>query len=59
MAESKKFMNWAKMEAARRNGEETIEEAVDRQMVESLIRTDVKDENGRWVPVTDLSELTD
>lgn len=58
MGESKKFKNWVRMEAARRNGEESVEDAVNRQMIDSLIRTDVKDEKGRWVPVVDLSKLT-
>lgn len=59
MGESKKFRTWAKVEAARLNGEETVEEAVDKAMTPHQIRTDVKDDRGRWTPIANVSELRD
>lgn len=48
MAESQKFKQWARVEAARRSGQPSIEEVVCRQMRPENILVDVKDENGNW-----------
>jgi len=48
MALSKSFKAWHRMEVARRMGQESPEDVVDRQMREGKIRVEGKDENGRW-----------
>jgi len=48
MVESKKFQKWLKIEACRITGEtDRIKKKVDREM--ENVRTEIKDENGRWV----------
>lgn len=45
---SKEFKTWIKIESLKAMGkEETIEQAVERQMREAIV--EVKDENGNWV----------
>lgn len=43
------FQRWARIEAARRSGKPSIEETVDQMLQERNIKTEVKDEKGRWV----------
>lgn len=50
LVETKEFKNWLKIETSRALGNEVaIEEQVRRAMNPKNIRTEVKDENGRWV----------
>ena len=48
MGESKKFRAWVKVEAARRQGEKSVDEIVDEAMAPGNIKVEVKDEQGRW-----------
>lgn len=50
LTESTTFKNWLKIETSRALGHQVeIEEQVRRAMLPKNIRTEVKDENGRWV----------
>lgn len=50
LTETKEFKNWLKIETSRALGQQVeIEEQVRRAMNPKNIRTEVKDENGRWV----------
>ena len=56
MVDTKEFQNWIRLESARASGKlEAIEKQVDEEMKRT--RTDVKDENGRWVELKDDSKL--
>lgn len=58
LVETKEFKNWLKIETSRALGNEVaIEEQVRRAMNPKNIRTEVKDDNGRWVE-PDGSEWT-
>lgn len=49
LTETKEFKNWLKIETSRALGQQVeIEEQVRRAMHPKNIRTEVKDENGRW-----------
>jgi len=48
MCESKKFVVWCRMEAARRKGARTTEEIVREQMAEYNLKTEVLDEGQKW-----------
>ena len=48
MGNSKEFRTWVRVEAARVQGQKTTEEVVQESMVESNIKTEIHDENGRW-----------
>jgi protein subunit release factor B len=53
-----KLRAWIRIEAARRSGAIAEAEAeVDRQMQAKNIKTEVQDENGRWVEVSELAAL--
>ena len=57
MAQSKEFQLWNKKETARRLGlESAIEKSVESQMQERYIRTEVHDEDGRWVEAQELAD---
>lgn len=50
LVESETFRNWLKIETARALGQQVeIEERVRRAMLPQNLRTEVKDDNGRWV----------
>lgn len=50
MANSDKFKMWHRMECARRMGDQlTIEQKVDKMMDSRYIKTEFKDEHGRWM----------
>jgi protein subunit release factor B len=50
LTQTETFKNWLKIETARALGQQVdIEERVKRAMNPKNIRTEVKDENGRWV----------
>jgi protein subunit release factor B len=50
MARSQKFQDWVRIEASRRSGERAeIENRVERSMSPENIRSEVKDDKGRWV----------
>jgi hypothetical protein len=50
MARSQKFQDWVRIEASRRSGElAEIENKVARSMSPENIRSEVKDDKGRWV----------
>ena len=51
MAESEKFQKWVRVECARRKSGKTIEQLVEEQMVPKNIKTEVRDESGKWVTV--------
>lgn len=54
MAESKKFQDWIKIEAARVSGQQAeIEKQVQEQMQPHNIKCEVHDENGLWVLMGD------
>lgn len=54
MAETKEFQAWVKREAARRSGElAEIERKIDKSM--RFVKTEIYDENGRWVESDNLS----
>lgn len=53
MGHSKEFQNWARVQAARVQGQKTTEELVQESMVETNIKTEIRDENGRWKVVSD------
>ncbi len=56
MAESEKFEKWRKFKASQLLGiEDRIQKDVERAMQPKNIRTEVKDENGKWVE-TNLDE---
>lgn len=59
MCETKKFQAWIHMEHARRMGQETVEQRVEREMAEHNIKTEVLDENQKWQPkkVGELREV--
>lgn len=50
MCETKKFQTWIKMEHGRRLGKKTVPQIVDEAMGEYNLKTEVKDEAGRWTP---------
>lgn len=50
MFESKKFKLWHRLETARAMGKPSIEELVEKAMDPKNIKTEVKDEKGRWIP---------
>lgn len=53
LTETTTFKNWLKIETARALGQLTeIEEEVRRALHPKNIRTEVKDENGRWVTLS-------
>ena len=53
MTETKKFKSWHRIEFARRSGRlHELEIAVDKSMREVNLRVEGKDENGRWVKLT-------
>lgn len=58
MCETKKFQVWIRMEHARRMGQETVEQKVERLMVDSNIKTEVLDEGQKWQE-RKVEELTD
>lgn len=50
LVESETFKNWLKIETARALGHQVeVEESVRKAMLPKNIRTEVKDENGRWI----------
>lgn len=57
MAESKKFQDWIRLEAARRTGElARVEEAVKRAMREENLKVEMHDEDGLWVEYEEQGE---
>lgn len=57
MAESKKFQDWVRMEAARRTGElAEIEHKVEKSMKPENLLFEVHDEKGRWTKWEDDDE---
>ncbi|HWY35989.1 MAG TPA: peptide chain release factor-like protein, partial [Nitrosopumilaceae archaeon] len=62
MANTKEFKAWHKIEIARRTGETIkIEEEVRKAMNPENIRTEVKDENGKWTQraIVDSGEINE
>lgn len=54
MAESKKFQDWIRLEAARRTGElARIKEAVERSVQPKNLKVEVHNEQGLWVAYAD------
>ena len=50
MARSEKFQTWLRLERAKREGLLVdVESAVEKQMNPKNIKTEVKDENGKWI----------
>lgn len=49
MANTSKFMNWAKLEAAKRQGKSSIKQVVDTMLSSENLKIEVQDEKGRWV----------
>lgn len=57
LTETSTFKNWLKIETSRALGNEVaIEEQVRRAMHPKNLRTEVKDENGRWIDDTGTEE---
>lgn len=52
MIETKEFKTWHKLEIARRSGEPTVEELVEKAMQPENIRLEVR-KDGNWTPTTD------
>lgn len=55
MANSKEFQTWIRREAARREGEKSIEEKVEEMLKPENIRLEVN-ENKKWVVASELTE---
>lgn len=53
---TKEFKTWHKLEVCRRMGEPTVEELVEKAMEPKNIKTEVKDDQGRWTVTTELKE---
>ena len=51
MAESKKFQTWLKIEAARLNGQPSVEDLVEESMQEKHLRVEGRNEAGQWQQV--------
>jgi protein subunit release factor B len=59
MAETEKFRNWIKVEKSRRLGiEKIIKEEVEKSMEPKNLKTEVRDNEGKWIKVdfTSISE---
>lgn len=56
MAKTKIFQNWNRVEAARRMGQKTTEELVEEQMAPHNIKTEIRDEEGKWKAVEKIEE---
>lgn len=57
LTETTTFKNWLKIETSRALGQQVeIEEQVRRAMAPKNIRTEVKDENGKWMELDDGSK---
>lgn len=55
MAQTETFKKWHKIETSKRTGLLTqVEESVTKMMNERNLRVEGKDENGRWVELSDL-----
>lgn len=54
MGESQQFQSWAKLVAAELITGESVEQRVERDLTREKIRTEVHDENGRWVETKEL-----
>jgi protein subunit release factor A len=54
MAATKEFKAWHRIETARRMGAKSVDELVDEAMQPHNIKTEVHDEQGRWVPSQSL-----
>jgi len=52
MAESKLFQTWARVKAAELSTGKTIDELVNETLTDANIKTEVKDDQGRWVAGT-------
>ena len=48
MAESKEFRIWMRLEVARRSGQETVEEAVEKAMEPRNLRVEARGAEGKW-----------
>lgn len=56
LVETKKFKNWLRIEIARKTGVlDAIHKEVDCQMAEKNLKTEVKDDSGKWVEVKDFN----
>ena len=50
MARSKKFQDWARLEASRRTGElAAIEKKVEKSLQDKHLRVEVHNDDGRWI----------
>lgn len=48
MAKTKKFKAWHKLETARRSGQPSIEELVDKSLAPQNLKFEIKNEKGQW-----------
>lgn len=48
MAQSDAFKKWVKLEAARRDGQKSIEEQVEEAMAEHNLRVEFRNSDGQW-----------
>lgn len=58
MVENPKFKAWLRITAAKLNGQDTPEEAVEKMLTEKNLRVEVKDERGRWTVVDGIESAT-
>lgn len=54
LIQSKQFKTWHKIETSRLMGQPTVEEQVEKEMAPKNIKTEIKDEQGRWTTVSEL-----
>jgi protein subunit release factor B len=48
MSETKTFKSWIRLEAARRQGQKSVEQIVEEEMTPKNIKTEFRNEEGRW-----------
>ena len=48
MAETEIFKNWMRMEVAKSRGEKTVDQIVDEQMVDTNLKIEIHNQDGKW-----------
>lgn len=50
MCQTKRFVTWVKVEAARRRGEKSVDDLVKQTLTDDNVKTEVLDQNSKWQP---------
>lgn len=58
LAETTKFKNWIKMKVAELSCGKSLDQIVEEMMQEHNIKTEVKDDKGKWQELKNLEELS-